>query len=209
MILDGYGDQMPADDDSAIIAAYERWLHKVANDYLMPWDERHDDLVQEGRIAMWRALAKYDPAAGSLPSWLTTAAKMRMKTLAFGKGQPTGHEAVRGVRDVDVAASLDALIEEDGAEGLLEAADALVEVEMAYHAGEIAEALNSLSPAQKRYVLARFWCGLDPTSRAPAMRDLITLVPEVSKRHLWSGSARQVGARDRLAERLAHLVGAV
>lgn len=209
MMLDGYGDQMPPEDDSVIIAAYERWLHKVANAYLQPWDERHDDLVQEGRIAMWRALPKHDPAKGSLPSWLTKAATMRMKTLAFGKGQPTGHEAVRGVRDVDVVASLDALIEEDGAEGLMGAADALLEVEMAYHAGEIAEALDSLSPAQRRYVLARFWCGLDPASRAPGMREFIHLVPEVSKRHLWSGSSRQVGARDRLAERLAHLIGAV
>lgn len=205
---DGFGDAPAVETDDETIAAYSKWLHVVANSFLPPWHDRHDDLVQEGRIAMWRALATHDPAKGSLPSWLTQAAKMRMRDVASGKGQPTGHVANRGSREVEAVVSLDALVEEGGVEVLLGVAAAVEGVEMAYHAGEIAEALQSLSPAQQRYVRARFWYGLDPSSREPGMRAMVDLVPEARKRFLWTGSSKQVGARDRLASRLAHLVEA-
>lgn len=205
-LSDGFGDQPLVESDEAIIDSYTKWLHKVANDYLPLWHERHDDVVQEGRIAMWRALATYDATKGSLPSWLTTAAKQRMKDVSFGRGRPTGHEEMRGSREVEVDVSLDALAE-DGIEMMLTAHDSLSGVEIAYHAGEIAEALDSLSPAQRRYVIGRFWCGLDPSSREPGMREFVDLVPEMRKRHLWAGSSKQVGARDRLAQRLLHLAG--
>lgn len=203
MINDGYGDNNS--DDT--LSAYTKWLHKVANSMLNPQDDRHDDLVQEGRIAMWKALSTYDPSKGALPSWLTTAAKTRMKDVAYGHGQPTGKEPTRGRRDVEVSASVDALLEE-GAEGIAGVSEALEGVEMSYHEGEIWKALETLSPSQRRYVIARFWMGLDPSSREPLQMEMRALVPEISKRFLWTGSNKQVGARDRLAQALAHLAPA-
>lgn len=183
-------------DDDQIIGAYHKWLHKMANVYLDPTDERHDDLVQEGRIAMWKALQTWDPERVALPTWLTGAAKLRMKDVAFGHGRDTGHEALRGTQHVEPVTSIDAFEDPDV---LLSAGESLEGVELAYHYGEIYKALEDLSPAQRRYVYARFWLGLDPTSRKPEMRELVAQVPELAERWHWQR------ARERLRESLAHL----
>jgi RNA polymerase sigma factor (sigma-70 family) len=180
----------------------------MANVILHPADERHDDLVQEGRIAMWRAMDTYDPTKCALPFWLTNAAKMRMKDVAYGSGKPTGHEAMRGRKEAKASTSMDALVEEGGMEAMLGLSDTFHNVELAYHHGEIWEAIESLSPSQRRYVIARFWMGLDPSSREAGQMEARKMVPEISRRYLWTGSSKQVGARDRLAEALAHLVDA-
>lgn len=184
---------------AAALPGYRRWLHHVANDMLPANSTDHDDLVQEGYVAMWRALDTHDPARGSLPSWLTGAARLRMREVAHGHGQWTGRPETRGSRSVD-SLSLDELLEADPEHPSL--AVMLDEVEMAYHSGEIADAIAALSPAQRRYVYARFWLGIDPTSRAPAMRALVAEVPVLQRRWLWQS------AKAALRERLAHLVAA-
>jgi hypothetical protein len=80
---------------------YHNWLYKTAMEMLpnAGRDPYIDDLVQEGRIAMWRALEKYDDCKGTLAPWLTNAARMRMKDIAFGHGRWTGHTGRRGVTD--------------------------------------------------------------------------------------------------------------
>lgn len=197
--------------EDEILDAYTKWLHKMANSYLEPWDERHDDLVQEGRIAMWKALQTWDAEKTSLPSWLTGAAKLRMKDFAFGHGKETGHESMAGRKPAETVASVDELLDinEGDAPAFLGVSDSLESVSLAYHYGEIQKALGLLSPMQRKYVYARYWMGLDPTSRAPGMKELVALVPEVTKRHLWTGSSHQVGAKERLREALAHLEYAV
>jgi RNA polymerase sigma factor (sigma-70 family) len=200
-------DDRTLEEEGDLLADYDRWLHSVANRLSGPADPRHDDLVQEGRVAMWHALRKHDPSKGSLPSWLTKAAEMRMKNLAWGKGQPTGHEARRGVVEAKATASTDEMVEE-GVEALLGAVQALTGVEYAYHHGEIMQAINDLSPMQRRYVYARFWLGIEPSSAVPG-----TVAfkkehwPEIGKTHLWAGSTAQVGAKERLATALAHMAG--
>lgn len=173
-----------------VVADYERWLHRVANDIGRPED--HDDLVQEGRIAMWRALESYDETLGSLPSWLTEAARMRMKDLAWKHGQPLGRPATRGSREVESGTSLDAY-DEDVVEALLG------HVETAYHDGEVLDAIRELTPAQQQYVFLRFWGGLDPRSRAPEIRALVAEFPVLQQRHHWQR------AKKILADRLGHL----
>jgi DNA-directed RNA polymerase specialized sigma24 family protein len=64
-----------------VIAHYRGWLYAQARKCSRSIPD-HDDLVQEGRIAMLRAMATYDPVKGSLPSWLTGAARMRMREVA-------------------------------------------------------------------------------------------------------------------------------
>lgn len=83
------------------VADYHSWLCKLAGDMLPGsyYDSAFDDLVQEGRIAMWKASTTYDPQKGSLPSWVTGAARMRMKDVAHGHGRYTGHTGRRGWTD--------------------------------------------------------------------------------------------------------------
>lgn len=176
--------------DPEVIKDYERWLHKVANEIGRPED--HDDLVNEGRIAMWKSLETFDPALGALASWITTAARSRMKDLAWGRGQPTGHEAVRGSRQVEEGPSLDGMEEQ--------IVEALVgRVELAYHDGEILDVVRSLPREQQEYVFLRFWGGLDPASRSPEMKALVAQFPAVRDRSRWRD------ALPVLTERLAHL----
>lgn len=196
-----------AEDRNAIIETilpdYRRWLHRLAYDLLPVNSPDHDDLASEGFIAMWRAFDTFDSARGSLPSWLTGAARLRMTDLAHGHGRWFGHEATRGTRDVE-ASSLDAwLTVEEEPEWL--GVDLLDGVEAAYHDGEIAEAIASLSPAQREYVFTRFYLGIDPSSNTPVMKALRDEFPVVRKRYLWTGSSKMVGARERLARSLAHL----
>jgi DNA-directed RNA polymerase specialized sigma24 family protein len=77
---------------------YHNWLYKTAAGMLSGgyYDPDLDDLVQEGRIAMWKAYEKYDDCKGTLAPWLTNAARMRMKDVAHGHGRWTGHKSHRG-----------------------------------------------------------------------------------------------------------------
>lgn len=203
VVNDGFGE-VSEWDEGLLLADYHKWLHYIA--YKMTDDDSiHDDLVQEGRIAMWRAMQTHDPDKGALPSWVTTAAKQRMKDFLYGHGQPTGREATRGSREVETDTSVDALLEE-GLEAALGVSEALEGVELSYHHGEILKALATLSPSQREYVFLRFWGGMDPSTRVPEMRRIIDQFPILKKRFLWTGTSKQVGAKDRLREALSHLV---
>jgi RNA polymerase sigma factor (sigma-70 family) len=237
-----------------ILPDYRRWLYFTANECAGSRPEIVDDLAQEGYIAMWRALPKYDPKQGHLPSYLTYCARSRMIEV-LRRGTWTGKPENRGARSVEEVAHIDEWDGRDDLNVLLGGVDALNGVEIAYHDGEIAAALDTLSPAQRRYVIARFWLGLDPASREPGMRAMCALVPEMSQPWLWTGGrppgsgakrecahdggesfidgvgkarcracerekararyhgesgprTREVGARERLAEALAHLAPA-
>lgn len=145
-----------------VLPSYRRWLHREAYRVAGPDDDRHhDDLVQEGYVAMWRAAQRYDPARGALPAFLTRAASQRMRHVAArgyrtwtgrepNRGHPAGNPEVLGVDELDVVADVRAV-------------DALADVEWAYHAGDLAAALDGLTERQRRYVLLRFWHGWTPT----------------------------------------------
>jgi DNA-directed RNA polymerase specialized sigma24 family protein len=88
-------------DESPDLGAYRNWLYKTAAD-LLPggyYDPDIDDLVQEGRIAMWKAYESYDDCKGTLAPWLVNAARMQMKGIAHGHSRWTGHTGRRGVID--------------------------------------------------------------------------------------------------------------
>lgn len=73
----------------------------------------------------------------------------------------------------------------------LEGPDHLDGIAVAYHAGEICEALEVLTPAQRKYVVARFWGGMTPTE----LRALFGYDPS----SLWRD------AKPRLQTQLAYL----
>jgi DNA-directed RNA polymerase specialized sigma24 family protein len=88
-------------DESPDLDAYHNWLYRTAADMLPGgfYDTDIDDLVQEGRIAMWKAYQTYDDCKGTLAPWLTNAARMRMRDVAWGHGRWTGHTGRRGWTD--------------------------------------------------------------------------------------------------------------
>lgn len=94
------------------------------------------------------------------------------------------------------------LDEADDPGAMLAAADLLEGVEWAYHRGEVARAISELTEPERLYIAARFWYGLDPTSRLPGMRELVEQVPVLAQRWHWQS------AKKKLRERLAHLADA-
>jgi RNA polymerase sigma factor (sigma-70 family) len=185
-----------------IVPDYRRWLGAVARDICGPANARfQDDLVQEGYIAMWRAVGSFNPDAGAAPTWLTNAARMRMTDIArrryvnwFGK------EATRGHQETEAKVSIEALAasDEHWEHQLLRSAELVELIGEGYHEGDIAAAMATLTPAERRYVYARFWLGLDPTARS-IPRELLTQVPELAQRWLWTR------AKVKLRFALAHL----
>lgn len=142
-------------DANEILPKFHRWLHCLA--YSMStkcgrWREV-DDLVQEGRIAMWRALATYDPLLGALATYLTNAARSRMADVVRRNGTWTGrpprygHDKGDGVEEmwspVDIQ-SIQSPVE-------FRASD------LAYHDRQIQRAINDLTPRQREYTIRRFW----------------------------------------------------
>lgn len=234
-------------DVNALIADYEGWLHQRA--WLLSGANAHDDLVQEGRIAMWQALDTFKEDSGQLPHWLTFKANGHMLD-CVRRGHWTGHErketgataagiakrrqidAFRGRFKVETGVyptqqqiaeslgmslasvnrylnnpateatggnefSLEMLLDSDeGFHSLLSAADLVDSIMLAYHRGQIVQALDKLSPAQKRYVVLRFWCGF--------VGNELTAVFGYEPGSLWT--SKKNGAREKLREELAHLV---
>ena len=180
MLDDGYGDTL---------TAYEDWLHHRAHQMIhgtqvRPNGEDHDDLVQHGLIAMWKALDSFDESKGALPAWLTFKASGAMKDALRPR--------VKHVQHLD----LDQVVRpEFTPEACIEYPDLLQGLERAYHAGEVARALDALTPKQREYVRLRFWEGAGPAQ----MRAHFGYDPQA----LWS--SKRNGAKYKLQERLAHL----
>lgn len=160
----------PSWDDvvAAALPDYRRWLGAVARD-LCGWANRgyHDDLVQEGYVAMWRAAATYDPARGALASWLTTAARYRMTDVARrGFRTWTGHVDRTGARPSVEHVTQPASLDDADADAFdvedVTASNALDAATWAYHAGDLRCALEQLTPRQRRYVVLKFWHGWSP-----------------------------------------------
>lgn len=126
---------------STTVANYEGWLHHAAAGF---GDQNlHDDLVQEGRIAMWRQEVKH---GGEHAGFMTSQARLRMSQIAVGEKAFGGIKVA--VRDVKPVASLDQFDVE-----LTPAQADVAEVAMwAYHRGEIYAAIDRLPPRQREAV---------------------------------------------------------
>lgn len=66
---------------------YTGWLHTVSRS--MTGDVLHDDLVQEGYIAMWRAFGTHNPDKGPLDYWLKRHALDKMRSVVTGGSMTT------------------------------------------------------------------------------------------------------------------------
>lgn len=192
LINDGFGD---------VLQSHELRLKAVARDATGSNPAEFDDMLQEGRIAFWN---EYESAAESEYQLASSflAAKRRMRNLMNPERRETltGHVGLPGHIAPKTEAILDTPSndgEEALAETLLGAADALAGVELAYHHGEILQALRSLPKPQQEYVIMRFWHGLNNTEIAAKME-----VTSKVLSHRWERTIRP-----KLAESLGHLAG--
>jgi RNA polymerase sigma factor (sigma-70 family) len=212
MISDGYGEQPQVED---FIAEMNGWLYAYARTLLSPDDHRYGDLVQEGRITLWRTWGENPDNNGG---YAVRAAKNRMlSVLRHHRGErqsaPLTGATEGRTYEAKVVASLDQPIGEDGFTlgDLIAEVVSIEGVEMAYHDGEIQQAINALTPRMQKYVYARFWCGMDPTdglNNNPGMRMARAANPDLKRDVLWTGNKTMFGAKQRLAQALGHLEGA-
>lgn len=166
------------------LANFERWLHAASNRLLGPGHPMHDDLVSEGAIAMWRANEKNQEAdEGRRISFAIHAAERRMKDVAWFGRPATGHEPMRGSQPAATTAVLDAMLPDDRESIMPQARDIAEMACLAYHAGDIARALDGLSPSQRAAAVA-------------VMND--DQLTKTEKNNWYK-------ARERLAVQLAHL----
>jgi DNA-directed RNA polymerase specialized sigma24 family protein len=131
----------------------------------------------------------FDGEQGSLPSWLTTAAKTRMRDVARGR-PATGHQAVRAHAEPRPAISLDSLEDENEAERVFDLIDTFDFVETAYHKGLVQKAMQALSPRQREYVVLRFFAGLEPSSALPSTVAMRRAYPVLAERGVWNEARR-------------------
>ena len=134
-------------DPEEILPSYRLWRLKMASVYLSRQPDLWQDLAQEGCIAQWKALDTYDPALGALPSWLTTAAKMRMLEVVK-RGNWTGTRGIKGRRREPPAIPVE-ITDHDRIRSDTPDVDALMDVRAA-----VAEIP---SPYVRRAIFDRFW----------------------------------------------------
>lgn len=161
-----------------LLRQYKRYLLKIAWDYVSTAEDAQE-LAQEGWIAMWEAHRDWTEQKGvPLHTHIKNKARWRMTEVAR-RGTYTGRSSsnfsgAKKARKLEVPLeSQDPATEQD--------VDSIL---MAYHTGEIVDAINSLPPKQRQQVYDRFWRGCYDPHNA----------------NWWYR-----GARGKLRERLGHL----
>jgi RNA polymerase sigma factor (sigma-70 family) len=133
-----------------ILEDYRGWLYAMARNYSSDIGE-HDDLAQEGRIAMWRAMETYDSSKGSLPTWITGAARMRMSDVVRRRTW-TGTPMRRGhTREAPAPVMDPTVITDHYDSGRTEGSDLVA------HCAEIRAAVAELPPGARSALFRRFW----------------------------------------------------
>jgi DNA-directed RNA polymerase specialized sigma24 family protein len=141
------------------------------------------------RLRAYRATFKAEH--GREPSAAEAAKELGIHEATVRKQLRTMHHTPTDVQAK--VSSLEALIEAYGTEAVFEAADIYEGIVLAYHYGEIHEAVADLDPVRREYVYLRFWCGVGSKE---AEREVGQVVH-------FERTVRPV-----LAERLAHLATA-
>lgn len=155
--------------------------------------ERHnpevsrDDVMQEARIAVWRAI---DKKPADMRTYLIGTIKRRT-TSAVTRQDWTGRPSRQGKQTPDALSAAEPL----ETALLLAAGDLLEAVEWAYHRGEVLDALSRLPLPQREYVYMRFWLGMTEAEIA-AVKD----TTKARENALWNRTIRPT-----LAQSLAHL----
>ena len=155
MLSDGYGEQMPLDQVEMLLVEKERLLQiQAAERGTGPND--WDDVLNEARLTLWEVLRKRPDAPSA---YLHASSRMRI-TEVLTRGNWTGQPSQRGKPSVDPLRRIDRdSIDDPEWDVQIEASDRLDSILMAYHEGEILQALADLPERHRLYVVLRFWGG--------------------------------------------------
>lgn len=151
-----------------------------------------DDLINEARLTVWEVLSKKPDATGLL----SVATRRRINELVQRGQRWTGMDTKHG-HPVDPLRRPHETTDDEDHPVIVEAADLLSGVEMAYHHGEILDAIRSLPRAHQEYVILRFWSGYTNPEIAA-----IQQVNATNLSRTWIQVIQPV-----LKQRLGHLVG--
>lgn len=143
------------------VESFYPWLRKVALDLVGKRD--HEDVAQEGWLAMWRSLESYDPEKGSKNYWLKYKAYSRMRTVRRNLGSKKEDATEIGADDISCPPG---------------------EWHNLYHNPEIWSAIKILSPREREYIFLRFWGGY----KLPEMRQHFGYEPS----GLWTTAKRKL-----------------
>lgn len=156
----GFGDDL---DVTELIQAKETLLQIIVSERA-PNPTTREDVLQEARIIIWQLANRPRRDDG----YLHAAVRHRVDDVR-NRQTWTGHTGTRGHTDV---AKMAGLLQWD----VLEAAATLSDLTLAYHEGEIADAIASLPPHQRAYVVLRFWGGMtEPEIAAEMDRSVATV----------------------------------
>lgn len=198
-ISDGYGDALsPLEEDLIDREGVLRAM--AANAVNGVRDPRFPDVLQEGRITFWQNHESL-PDDENRIRYSMHRARQRMQHIATRDEILTGQASRAGRPEVKVVAHLDKPVTPQGdvtLGDLLGIAASIEGVEMAYHHGEIQQAINALDPEHREYVVLRFWGGWTDSEIARHLG--------VSTSGMHNRWVRRI--RPTLVEHLGHLVGA-
>lgn len=164
------------------LTRFEGWLRRVAVGCVGAGHPLLDDLVNEGRIAMWQQMRKH---GGEHAGFMTEQARLRMRQVARGEKAYGGVKVA--VRDVAPVTSLEACEAAGSPVAAVHFSDHSERACLAYHRAEIQAAIARLTPSEQR-------------AARKVMHDLPRTAAD---RAAWTL------ARRKLAADLAHLRGAV
>jgi len=162
-IQDGFGDGPTVDE---VLREEEEFFVRNARHALVKRGGRFaqgadEDAIQEARIAAWLSWEKHHNRA-----YLNIAARQRLaqhvyRDQWFGT-KPTAHER-DPIRRPGRASFDDP---DNGIDVLVDSAEWVDQVALAYHHGQFVQALNELTFTQREYVVLRFWGGMTDTEIA-------------------------------------------
>jgi hypothetical protein len=123
-----------------------------------------DDLMQEGRIEIWRL---WQRKPGQRPGYYANAARGRMRDVAFRTAKPTGapERKARDVTDEYLMVSMEEPLDEYGTtlHDILPgsyAGPGRTDPRLAELEYEVGAVLEELEPHQREYLTERFWHNL-------------------------------------------------
>jgi len=176
------------DSPEKILERYQGWLVKTAQRLAFRWHSYSEwpDLVQEGQLAMWKAMSTFDPDKGAEVTYLQRAAHLRMNDCLrrdLWTGQPSVRGHIRESRATPLTS--DHIDDLDGQHTPSEYE--LTSVEWGYHKREIKKALSLLSFEEQVRI------------RETIMND--------GGRYSWRHYRLHEDTRNVLARKLSHLEG--
>ncbi len=194
-ISDGYGnlsevERVLMEEEEFLVRNARTMLIKKRGKGFAPGTE--EDAVQEARIAAWQSWVAHQNRA-----FLNIAARQRLMKFVLDEAPSFGSDTSRSNFS---GASKDPFrrptvsIDDPDLDIVVTAAEALEAVAMAYHDGEIVEAVNALLPDVREYVILRYWAGYTNPE-----------IAAIQGKSVGGVSSQWTKAKPLLVERLEHL----